>query len=106
MIALSLFSLNVLAESKVCFKNEVSIYCESELVAYKSLNGFFYFRGQYFEFSARRSFPDGWCESTLQKILMIMRSAEYCMKFDEQLEDKELTLNSIKGGGQSWSYFQ
>ncbi len=40
-LVLSLFSVSVFAESKICFKNEISVYCEDEQEEMKSLSGNF-----------------------------------------------------------------
>ena len=101
-----LLSTNVLAESKVCLKKEIPVYCEEELKGLNSLNGNLYIKGQYYEFSARRAFSKDWCKSTQLEIQKIMRIGEFCMKFEEQLSETDLTLHNVKGLKASWSYFK
>jgi hypothetical protein len=104
-LILSLFCLSVLAESKICLKKEVSVYCEEELDGLNSFNGSLFYKGQYYEFSTRRSFSRTWCDSTLLKIQKVMGDGEFCMTFEEQFLESDLTLNSVKGLKDSWSYF-
>lgn len=106
VLLLILFSSSVIADRKVCLKKEIPIYCEDEFEGFKSLNGNFYFKDQYYEFSARRAFPEDWCESTLLKIQKVMSKREFCMVFEEQLSEVELTINSVEGSKASWSYFK
>lgn len=105
VLLLVLFCSGVIADSKVCFKQEIPLYCEDELEGLMSLNGNFYFKDQYYEFSARRAFSKNWCESTLLKIQKIMSKGRFCMVFEEQLSESGLTINSVEGPKISWSYF-
>lgn len=102
----SLLSVSIFAESEVCFKKEIPVFCEEELKELNSLNGSFHFENQYYEFSARRAYSKDWCKSTQLKIQKIMRIGEFCMKFEEQLSERDLTVDSVKGLKVSWSYFQ
>lgn len=105
-LTLSLLSVNVFAESKVCLKKEIPVYCEEELKGLNSLNGSLYFKGQYYEFSTRRAFSQDWCKSTQVEIQKIMRIGEYCIMFEEKLSETELTINSVRGVQATWSYFK
>lgn len=105
-LVLSLFSFSVLAESKICLIKEVPVYCEEELDGLNSLNGSLYYKARYCEFSTRRAFSRSWCDSTLLKIQKIMSDGEFCMTFEEQLSESDLSLNSVKGPKDSWSYFK
>ena len=105
-VMFGIFCFQVKADSKVCLNTELSVYCEHELEDYKSLNGSFYFRGQYYEFSTRRSFPGNWCESTLLNIQETTQGEEFCMEFEEHSLESELTLNRVIGTTKTWSYFQ
>ena len=104
-LALSLLSMNVLAKSKVCLKKEVLVYCEEELEGLNSLNGSLYYKGQYYEFSTRRAFSKDWCEAARLKIEKVMSDREFCMMFEEELSESGLTINSVEGPKNSWSYF-
>lgn len=106
VLVLSFLSLNVLAESKVCLKKEIPVYCEDELEGLHSLNGSLYYKGQYYEFSARRAFSKDWCKSSQLGIQKIMRRGDFCIEFEEKLSANELTLNRVSGDNKSWSYFQ
>lgn len=105
-LVLSLFCIKVFAGSKICLKKEVPVYCEEELEGLNSLNGSLYYKGQYYEFSTRRAFSKEWCRSTQLKIQKIMGTGEFCMKFEEKLSEKYLTIESVKGFKSSWSYFE
>ena len=101
-----LYSLSAFPQNNLCFEKSISIYCEDELEGMKSLSGHFYFTGNYYEFSARRSFESSWCNNTLKKLERIMQDGEYCVSFEEDLTQKELTIQKMDGQAKSWSYFQ
>ena len=105
-LVLSSFCIKVFAGSKICLKKEVAVYCEEEFEGLNSLNGSLYYKGQYYEFSTRRAFSKEWCRSTQLKIQKIMGAGEFCMKFEEKLSEKYLTIESVKGFKSSWSYFE
>lgn len=108
IIILSVFlcSISAFPQSKLCFEKSISIYCEDELDGMKSLNGHFHFAENYYEFSARRSFESSWCNSTLKILEEIMRQGHFCVSFEEDLAEKELTLEKVEGEAKSWTYFQ
>jgi hypothetical protein len=95
-----------LAGSQFCFERETSIHCQSESGENYSLNGSFVKDGVSYEFSARRAFPDGWCEGTVDAILEVMKSGNYCMKFEEKSINTELTIDAVLGKSKKWTYFQ
>ncbi len=105
-LVLSLFSVSIFAESKICFKNEIPVYCEDEQEEMKSLSGNFYSNSQYYEFSARRAFPMDWCESTLLEIQKVMSKGKFCIVFEEELSESGLTINKVESSKHSWSYFK
>lgn len=106
VLILSFLSLKLLAKSKVCLKKEIPVYCEEELEGLHSLNGSLYYKGQYYEFSARRAFSKDWCKSSLLGIQGVMRGGDFCVEFEEKLSLNELTLNRVSGDKKSWSYFK
>ncbi|MCP4912249.1 MAG: hypothetical protein GY909_03950 [Oligoflexia bacterium] len=105
-VIFNIFCFQVIADTKVCLNTELSVYCEDELEDYKSLNGSFYFNSQYYEFSSRRSFPGKWCESTVLNIQKVVQNGMYCMEFEENSLESELTINRVNGDKRTWSYFQ
>ncbi len=94
------------AGSHFCFEREVSIHCESELGENYSLNGSFVKEGVSYEFSARRAFPGRWCEEAVESILKVMKSGNYCMKFEEKSVSVDLTIGAVLSKSKKWTYFQ
>jgi hypothetical protein len=95
-----------MAGSQFCFEREVSIYCEAELGANYSLNGYFVKNSKHYDFAARRAFDGGWCQDALKAIMTVMKSGHYCMEFEETEKDVDLTIDSVVSRTSQWTYFQ
>lgn len=99
------FVQQLYAGSEFCFDKPINIYCQNESELNFSLNGSFKVNGNFYEFSARRAFDGGWCQNNLDKILKVMNSGNYCMTFEENSENFDLTIDEVVSKSAKWTYF-
>jgi len=93
------------ASSEFCFSEKISFFCQVEDQEKYSLNGSFSSNSHFYRFSGRRAFAGKWCQSTLKKIEEVMSIENFCIHFEENKNNNELTINTVESKLKKWSYF-